>query len=48
VPMARIGVRDRFVTSGGTGDLFRMHHMLPEDIAASAKKVLARKVRRPA
>jgi transketolase len=45
VPMARIGVRDRFVTSGSTGDLFRMHHMLPEDIAASAKTVLARKVR---
>jgi transketolase len=45
VPMARIGVRDRFVTSGSTGDLFRMHQMLPEDIARSAKMVLARKAR---
>lgn len=48
VPLARIGVRDRFVTSGGTGDLFRLHQMLPEDIACSAKTVLARKSGRPA
>lgn len=47
VPLARIGVRDRFVTSGGTGDLFRIHQMLPEDIARAAKDVLARKSRRP-
>jgi transketolase len=47
VPLARIGVRDRFVTSGGTGDLFRLHQMLPEDIACSAKTVLARKNGRP-
>ena len=47
-PLARIGVRDRFVTSGGTADLFRIHQMLPEDIARAAQTVLARKVRRPA
>ena len=47
VPLARIGVRDRFVTSSGTGDLFRLHQMLPEDIACSAKTVLARKNGRP-
>jgi transketolase len=43
VPLIRIGVCDRFVTSGGIGDLFRIHGMLPEDIAAAAKAVLARK-----
>jgi transketolase len=43
IPLARIGVRDRFVASGGIGDLFRLHGMLPEDIARAAKTVLARK-----
>ena len=37
VPLARIGVRDRFVNSGGIGDLFRIHGMLPEDIARAAQ-----------
>jgi transketolase len=46
VPLGRIGVRDRFVTSGGLGDLFRIHGMLPEDIARSAETVLAQKTRR--
>ena len=45
IPMARIGVRDRFVNSGGTGDLFRIHQMLPEDIAQAAQTVLQRKSR---
>jgi transketolase len=48
VPLARIGVRDRFVASGGIGDLFQHHGMLPEDIARAAKTVLALKARRTA
>lgn len=43
VPLARIGVRDRFVSSGGIGDLFRIHGMLPEDIAKAARAVLMQK-----
>jgi transketolase len=43
VPLARIGVRDRFVTSGSTGHLFRIHGMLPEDIARAAHVVHAKK-----
>ena len=35
VPLARIGVRDRFVNSASTADLFRIHRMLPEDIASA-------------
>jgi transketolase len=46
VPLARIGVRDRFVTSGAIGDLFRLHGMLPEDIARAAHTVLAQKTGR--
>ena len=46
VPLTRIGVRDRFVTSGSIGDLFRIHGMLPEDIARAAQAVLAQKTRR--
>ncbi len=48
VPLARIGVRDCFVTSGGIGDLFRIHGMLPEDIARAAQTVMAQKNRRTA
>jgi len=48
VPLARIGVRDRFVTSGGIGDLFRIHGMLPEDIARAAHTVMAQKTGRTA
>ena len=44
VPLTRIGVRDRFVSSGGIGDLFRIHGMLPEDIARAAVEVLTRKI----
>jgi transketolase len=46
VPLARIGVQDRFVTSGSIGDLFRIHGMLPEDIARAAHVVRAKKTRR--
>ncbi len=46
VPMTRIGVRDRFVSSGAIGDLFRIHGMLPEDIAQAARSVLAKKAGR--
>jgi transketolase len=45
VPLARIGVRDRFVNSGGIGDLFRIHKMLPEDIVTAAQAVLSQKSR---
>jgi transketolase len=46
VPLARIGVHDRFVNSGGIGELFRIHGMLPEDIAQAACQVITRKARR--
>lgn len=46
IPLARIGVHDRFVTSGGIGDLFRIHGMLPEDIAQAARIVMAKKEKR--
>lgn len=48
IPLARIGVRDRFVNSGGIGDLFRIHGMLPYDIARAARTVLRLKNRRMA
>lgn len=48
VPLVRIGVRDRFVNSGGIGDLFRIHGMLPEDIAQAAREARAHKVGRAA
>ena len=43
VPLQRIGVRDRWVDSGGIKELFTHHGMQPEDIAAAAKKVIAQK-----
>jgi transketolase len=43
IPLVRIGVRDRFVNSGGIGDLFRIHGMLPEDIAQAAQAVMTQK-----
>jgi transketolase len=46
IPLVPIGVRDRFVNSGGIGDLFRSHRMLPEDIARAAWEVQALKSRR--
>jgi transketolase len=44
VPLVRVGVRDRFINSAGTADLFRMHQMLPEDIARAAKASLGQKL----
>lgn len=46
VPLLRIGVQDRFVSSGSIGDLFRIHGMLPEDIARAAQAVLRQKAGR--
>jgi transketolase len=43
VPAHRIGVRDRWVDSGGIKELFTHHGMQPEDIAAAAKQVFLRK-----
>jgi transketolase len=43
VPLERIGVHDSFVTSGSIGELFRLHHMLPQDIADAAGRAIARK-----
>lgn len=40
VPIQRIGVRDRWVDSGGTNELFIHHGMRPEDIAAAARKAM--------
>jgi transketolase len=48
VPLIRIGVRDRLVNSGGIGDLFRLHGMLPEDIARAAREARAHKAGRTA
>ena len=45
VPILRIGVRDRWVDSGGTSDLFIHHGMQPEDIAAAACKAIESKKR---
>jgi transketolase len=42
-PMARIGVRDRWVDSGGINELFTEHKMQPEDIAAAARQVIEAK-----
>jgi transketolase len=40
VPIQRIGVRDRWVDSGGTSELFTHHGMQPEDIAAAARRAI--------
>jgi transketolase len=42
-PMARIGVRDRFVESGGVDELFELHGMQPHHIADAARAVVRRK-----
>ena len=41
VPLVRIGVRDRWVDSGSTDDLFAHHEMNPQDIAAAARRAIA-------
>lgn len=48
VCLIRVGVRDRFVNSGSIADLFRIHQMLPEDIAQAARVALSHKTRTPA
>ena len=40
VPVSRIGVRDRFVESGGVSELLKLHSMQPEDIAEAATLVV--------
>lgn len=40
VPVHRIGVRDEFGQSGTAEDLLKAYHLMPEDIAAQALKVL--------
>ena len=46
VPARRIGVRDRWVDSGGIDDLFTEHRMQPRDIAEAALDVIAARRRR--
>ena len=41
VPLVRVGVRDRWVDSGSTDDLFAHHQMNPGDIAAAARRSIA-------
>jgi transketolase len=36
VPVRKIGVKDRFLESGGVNQLFTLHNMQPEDIANAA------------
>jgi transketolase len=43
VPLLRIGVRDRWVESGGIDELFTQHQMQPEHIAAAACDAIAAK-----
>ena len=40
VPVRRIGVRDRWVDSGGIDELFTHHGMQPADIAAAARSAI--------
>jgi transketolase len=43
VPLQRIGVRDRFIDSGGIDELFTRHGMQPENIVLAAKTALSQK-----
>lgn len=43
VPAFKIGVRDRFIESGGIEELFTIHNMQPNDIANAAKSVIKMK-----
>jgi transketolase len=47
VPLMRIGVKDKWVDSGGTQQLFIHHEMQPSDIVAAAKKAIELKNRLP-
>lgn len=43
VPLSKIGVRDKFIESGGIQELFTLHQMQPEDITRAAKVVMKKK-----
>jgi transketolase len=43
VPIKRVGIRDRFGTSGKAEELMKYFGLLPEDLAEAARGVLARK-----
>ena len=43
VPVRKIGVKDRFIESGGMNELFTIHEMQPVDIARAAKAVIKTK-----
>lgn len=43
VPVCRIGVQDRFGTSGDPSDLYKAFHLMPEDIAAATAELLRAK-----
>ncbi|MGM0375874.1 MAG: transketolase family protein [Bacteroidota bacterium] len=45
VPIYKIGVRDRFIESGGIEELFIIHKMQPSDIAKAASSVIKRKIK---
>ncbi len=43
VPAYKVGVRDRFIESGGIEELFTIHNMQPNDIVKAAKTVIKKK-----
>lgn len=43
VPVLRVGVHDRFGTSGKAEELLKYFGLMPEDLVAAAREVLARK-----
>jgi transketolase len=43
VPLRRIGVRDRWIDSGGIQELLEHHGMLPRDIASAAREAIKAK-----
>jgi transketolase len=43
VPIKRVGIRDRFGTSGKAEELMRYFGLLPQDLADAAREILARK-----
>jgi transketolase len=47
-PLARIGVRDQWVESGGIGELFAHHRMRAIDIAEAAERAMLLRGHRPA
>ena len=43
-PLKKIGVRDKFIESGGINELFTLHQMQPDDIARAALDLIEKKV----